>query len=105
MNISVIASGFNLCFNLSLLDSLSSNSSQTSGKISYLDKDRKEEGQLASGMTARVFQHELDHLDGILFTDRIGDFARQRAFEKAKKIRKFRARGKEKYQHQSRFTL
>jgi peptide deformylase len=73
--------------------------------ISYLDKDRKEEGQLASGMTARVFQHELDHLDGILFTDRIGDFARQRAFEKAKKIRKFRARGKEKYQHQSRFTL
>tara|TARA_B100000745_G_scaffold288282_1_gene225579 strand:- start:40 stop:579 length:540 start_codon:yes stop_codon:yes gene_type:complete len=73
--------------------------------ISYLDKDSKEEGQLASGMTARVFQHELDHLDGILFTDRLGDFARQRAFEKARKIRKFRARGKEKYKNQARFTL
>ena len=56
-------------------------------------------------MTARVFQHELDHLDGILFTDRLGDFARQRAFEKARKIRKFRARGKEKYKNQARFTL
>ena len=73
--------------------------------ISYLDEDGKEEGQLASGMTARVFQHELDHLDGILFTDRIGEFARQRAFEKARKIRKFRARGKPKYQHQNKFTL
>ena len=65
--------------------------------ISYLDENGKEEGQLASGMTARVFQHELDHLDGILFTDRIGDFARQRAFETARKIKKFRARGKDWY--------
>ena len=72
--------------------------------ISYLDKDGKEEGQLASGMTARVFKHELDHLDGILFVDRLGKLTRERAFEKAKKIKKFRARGKEKYQHQ-RFAL
>jgi peptide deformylase len=27
----------------------------------------------ASGYLARVFQHEIDHLDGILFTDRIVD--------------------------------
>ena len=60
--------------------------------ISYLDKDGKEEGQLASGMTARVFQHELDHLDGILFVDRLGELSRERAFEKARKIKKFRAR-------------
>src|SRR5947208_15847371 len=25
----------------------------------------------SSGFTARAFQHELDHLDGILFTDRV----------------------------------
>ena len=73
--------------------------------ISYLDKDGKEEGQLASGMTARVFQHELDHLDGILFVDRLGDFARERAFQKARKIQKFRARGKPKYQNKIRFAL
>ena len=39
---------------------------------SYFNEEGKEEGQLATGLTARVFQHELDHLDGILFTDRIG---------------------------------
>ena len=73
--------------------------------ISYLDEDGKEEGQLASGMTARVFQHELDHLDGILFVDRLGELSRERAFEKARKIKKFRARGKEKYQIQTKFAL
>jgi peptide deformylase len=25
----------------------------------------------SSGFTARAFQHEIDHLDGILFTDRV----------------------------------
>ena len=73
--------------------------------ISYLNQDGKEEGQLASGMTARVFQHELDHLVGILFTDRLGKLTRERAFEKARKIKKFRARGKEKYQIQTKFAL
>ena len=73
--------------------------------ISYLNQDGKEEGQLASGMTARVFQHELDHLDGILFVDRLSKLSRERAFEKARKIKKFRARGKEKYQIQTKFAL
>ena len=73
--------------------------------ISYLNEDGEENGQLASGMTARVFQHELDHLDGILFVDRLGELSRERAFEKARKIKKFRARGKEKYQHQTKFAL
>jgi len=71
--------------------------------IKYKTALQEEEGQLAEGLTARVFQHELDHLDGILFIDRIGKLSRQRAFEKAKKIQKMRARGKEKYK--ARFTL
>ena len=65
--------------------------------ISYLNEDGEENGQLASGMTARVFQHELDHLDGILFTDRMGKLTRERAFEKADKIKKARSRGKDWY--------
>ena len=73
--------------------------------ISYMDQDGKEEGQLASGMTARVFQHELDHLDGILFVDRLGELSKRRAFEKARKIKKYRARGKEKYQNRGKFAL
>tara|TARA_B110000285_G_C15007577_1_gene554685 strand:+ start:54 stop:584 length:531 start_codon:yes stop_codon:yes gene_type:complete len=65
-----------------------------------LQEDQKES---ADGLTARVYQHELDHLDGILMIDRIGPFAKKRAFEKAKKIIKMRARGKEKYK--ARFAL
>ncbi len=74
--------------------------------ISYQNEKGEEEGQLATGLTARVFQHELDHLDGILFTDRIGEFSRRRAFERAAKIQKFRKRGKEKYvQKNTKFAL
>ena len=73
--------------------------------ISYFDGEGKEQGQLASGLTARVFQHELDHLDGILFIVRIGELSRRRAFDKAQKIRKFRKRGKPKYQTNTKFAL
>jgi peptide deformylase len=31
----------------------------------------------ASGLTSRVLQHELDHLDGILFIDKMGLLARR----------------------------
>ena len=72
--------------------------------IKYLDELQKEEGQLAEGLTARVFQHELDHLDGILMIDRVGEFSKRRAFEKAKKTQKFRARGKTQ-KYKPRFAL
>jgi peptide deformylase len=32
----------------------------------------------ASGFLARVIQHELDHLDGVLFTDRLPERNRDR---------------------------
>ena len=41
-----------------------------------------------TGLTARVFQHELDHLDGINFFDRAKPFARTRAIERWNKLRK-----------------
>ena len=69
----------------------------------YLDELQKEQGQLAEGLTARVYQHELDHLDGILMIDRVGKFSARRAFDKARKIQKMRARGKEKFK--ARFAL
>ncbi len=37
-------------------------------------------------LTARVFQHEIDHLDGILFIDRISFWQRLRARNKLKKL-------------------
>jgi peptide deformylase len=33
----------------------------------------------AEGLRARVFQHEIDHLDGVLFIDRLPEDLRQRA--------------------------
>ena len=41
--------------------------------IKGLDKQGNRLRIEAKGLLARVFQHEMDHLDGVLFTDRISD--------------------------------
>jgi len=40
------------------------------------------------GLLARVLQHEIDHLDGILFIDRIGFFKRWKIRKKLKELAK-----------------
>lgn len=40
-------------------------------EVSYLDLNMKEIKQEFNDLQARIFQHELDHLNGILFFDRI----------------------------------
>lgn len=40
-------------------------------EIKYRDKDFCEHKEIIEGFTAVIFQHEIDHLDGILFIDRI----------------------------------
>ncbi|PKL16887.1 MAG: peptide deformylase [Spirochaetae bacterium HGW-Spirochaetae-5] len=42
----------------------------------------------ASGLMARVLQHEVDHLDGILFIDRIEKYIRDEFRAELKKIKK-----------------
>jgi peptide deformylase len=39
----------------------------------YLDRDGGEHDELRRGLTAGTFQHEVDHLDGVLFLDRVRD--------------------------------
>jgi peptide deformylase len=39
-------------------------------RIRYLDREGAEHEQVKRGLTAGTFQHEVDHLDGILFVDR-----------------------------------
>jgi peptide deformylase len=41
--------------------------------VKGLDRSGKRIRIEAEGWLARVFQHEIDHLDGVLFTDRISD--------------------------------
>ena len=42
-------------------------------RLRYLDRHGDEHEIRAGGMTAGTFQHEVDHLDGILFCDRVDD--------------------------------
>lgn len=42
-------------------------------RVKYLDRDGVEREEEKFGLTAGTFQHEVDHLDGVLFLDRVAD--------------------------------
>jgi len=42
-------------------------------RLRYLDREGAEHNEVRRGLTAGTFQHELDHLDGTLFVDRVTD--------------------------------
>jgi peptide deformylase len=42
-------------------------------RVRYLDRHGVAHDEVKRGLTAGTFQHELDHLDGVLFLDRVGD--------------------------------
>jgi peptide deformylase len=41
--------------------------------VRYLDREGSEHEEVRLGLTAGTFQHEVDHLDGTLFVDRVAD--------------------------------
>jgi peptide deformylase len=67
-------------------------------RVRYLDRDGAEHEEVRRGLTAGTFQHELDHLDGTLFLDRVSDpstfstwdqferFHREEFMERARRI-------------------
>ena len=42
-------------------------------RVRWLDRDGVEHDEVRRGLTAGTFQHEVDHLDGVLFLDRVSD--------------------------------
>ena len=56
--------------------------------IRYLDEDWNEHTDTFDGMTARVIQHEYDHIEGILFTDLISGLKKRLIKNKLSKISK-----------------
>ena len=42
-------------------------------RVRYTDREGQEHDEVRRGLTAGTFQHELDHLDGTLFVDRVRD--------------------------------
>ena len=45
-------------------------------RIRYCDENFAEHEEVYDGMAARIIQHEYDHIEGILFTDRISPLKR-----------------------------
>jgi peptide deformylase len=53
-----------------------------------LDREGKERELLAEGLLATVLQHEIDHLNGVLFIDHISKLKRDRVIKKFQKAAK-----------------
>ena len=46
-------------------------------KINFFDENLKEHTQEYTGLVARIIQHEYDHIEGVLFTDKLSPFKRK----------------------------
>ncbi|MBN1398646.1 MAG: peptide deformylase [Bacteroidetes bacterium] len=57
-------------------------------RIRFRDGEFKERELLIDGLLARVFLHEYDHLNGVLFVDRINKAKRSLLLPKLRKLRK-----------------
>ena len=63
-------------------------------RVNYLDLDGKEQVLEANGLLATCLQHEIDHLNGVLFIDHISKLKRDRVIKKYAKAAKKAAEGK-----------
>jgi peptide deformylase len=57
-------------------------------QVRYLDRDMKEHVLEVDGLLARVMQHEIDHLNGIYFFERLSAIRRTLSSSKLKRIAK-----------------
>jgi peptide deformylase len=62
-------------------------------RVRYLDRDGKPHEVDAEGLLATCLQHEIDHLDGVLFIDHISKLKRDRIVKKFSKAAKRAAVG------------
>ncbi|KAF0098196.1 MAG: N-formylmethionyl-tRNA deformylase [Rhodospirillaceae bacterium] len=56
--------------------------------VRYLDRDGKQQDLACEGLLATCVQHEIDHLDGVLFIDHISALKRNMILRKLLKARK-----------------
>ena len=57
-------------------------------RVKYLDHDNKQQEIAAEGLLATCLQHEIDHLDGMLFVDHISSLKRGMILRKLLKAKK-----------------
>ena len=65
-------------------------------RLSWLDEQAKPHEQDFEGFMAHVIQHEVDHLNGILFVDRVQDTTSYMTFAEYKKMKAHERRQKDK---------
>lgn len=63
-------------------------------RVKYLDRDGKQQEVEADGLLATCLQHEIDHLDGVLFIDHISKLKRDIVIRRFKKLAKEQQPGK-----------
>lgn len=65
-------------------------------KVEYLDENGKTQELTAEGFLAVAVQHELDHLDGVIFIDHLSDLRRKMLLKKhEKRLKKALEEGQE----------
>ncbi len=67
--------------------------------IEYLDENFKKQKETVSGIAARIIQHEYDHIEGILFTDKLSPIKKRLIKSRLANISK----GKVKVDYRMRF--
>ncbi len=65
-------------------------------RVRYQDEHGSYHEELLQGYSARIFQHEYDHLDGILFIDHLDTKSRAALSQQLKKIMEDRRKNSEK---------
>lgn len=56
--------------------------------IEYLDENFKEHTEILNGLVARVVQHEYDHIEGVMFTDKLSSLKKRLLKKKLENISK-----------------
>jgi peptide deformylase len=56
--------------------------------VRYVDENFNEKEEELDGLAARIFQHEYDHIEGILFTDRLSSLKKRLLKKKLENISK-----------------
>jgi len=62
-------------------------------KCEYLDRDGKAQLLEADGLLSTCLQHEMDHLQGVLFIDHISKLKRSMALRKLQKAKRLKETG------------
>jgi peptide deformylase len=62
-------------------------------KAEYLDRDGNRQELEAEGLLATCLQHEMDHLNGILFVDHLSKLKRNMALKKLQKAKRLKDAG------------